>query len=130
MLFRFTLSFLILLFISSCNQQPSKNVLQGENDTKQEIDLRDGLQIVNSIRRGAGYTNSLGAEYNHRYIPITIRNKHAFPVHLELDFSPAYDYQPNPEASEIFRLVPLPKEWALVGVGISENMMEELPQPH
>lgn len=85
-----------------------------------------GLTIENGFRRGITYTDSLGIEYNLRYIPITITNDQTEPVRLQITFADTYNY-PDTHLDERFRLVPLPMEWALDGVGVNKKMMAELP---
>ena len=48
------------------------------------------------------------------------------PIHFQLDFLKEYNY-PQVNSDEKYKLIILPKEWALDGVGITENMTEKLP---
>ena len=85
-----------------------------------------GLRIDNGIYRGITYTDSLGSNYNLRYMPITITNDSTISIHLQIAFSKEYNY-PDPASDEKFKIIPLSKEWALDGVGITESMIDELP---
>lgn len=100
---------LIVLVISSCSQRTPGS----------------GLRIDNGINRGTNYTDSAGSNYSLRYIPVTITNDSTVPIKLQIAFSKEYNY-PNPDNNEKFKLIPLPKEWALEGVGVTESMIDEL----
>lgn len=91
-----------------------------------EQKLRSGLLIENKINRGINYTDALGVDYSLRYIPVTITNDSTLAIHLTIAFSNDYNY-PHTYSEEKFRLVPLPMEWALDGVGITESLINELP---
>ena len=108
--FRIVLGLLIMLIACSGNQQT----------------LKSGLLIENRINRGINYTAPQGTDYSIRYIPITITNDSTISIHVQLAFSEEYS-NPYPHIEEKFKLIPLPGEWALDGVDISENMIEELP---
>jgi hypothetical protein len=111
MVFKTLIGLLIVLIGCSSNQQTSKG----------------GLRIENGINRGTRYTDSLGTNYGITYIPITITNDSTIPMHLQIAFSNEYDF-PHPDSDEKFKLIPLPKEWALDGVEITESMINELPK--
>ena len=87
--------------------------------------MNSGLRVDNGINRGITYTDSLGNNYNLRYIPITVTNDTTVTVDLQIIFSEAYPFIKSTDA-ENFRLIPLPKEWALDGVGVTERMIDEL----
>ncbi|MBT8189325.1 MAG: hypothetical protein KJO29_02760 [Bacteroidia bacterium] len=84
-----------------------------------------GLVIDNKINRGINYTDPLGTDFSIRYIPITITNDSTISIHLQMAFLKEYNY-PHPNSHEKFRLIPLPKEWALDGVEISKSMINEI----
>jgi len=109
----------------SGNQQTSKNALQIESAPNQHLWSKSGLRIDNGINRGTGYTDSVGANYNIRNIPITITNDSIIPIHLQIAFSKEYEY-PIPFSDETFKVIPMPKEWALDGVEITDRMFNEL----
>ena len=100
-----------VLIVCSCVQQKPKS----------------GLLIDNEINRGTGYTDSLGTYYNIRYIPITITNDSTIPIHLQMTFSKEYDF-PIAYGGQKFKVIPLPKEWALDGVEITDSLIKELPK--
>ena len=109
-------SLIILMLISSCATKT--------NNTKSKMD--SGLLIENRINRGINYTNLRGDDRSIRYIPITITNDTTIPIQFQLNFSKEY-YNPKPYDEETFKLVPLPTEWALDGVDITENMIVKIP---
>ena len=110
MIFRTIVGLLIVLIGCSGNQQTSKGEPQIENDPNQHFESKSGLLIDNGINRGTGYTDSLGTDYNLRYMPITISNDSTIPIHLQIAFSKEYDY-PSAFSDEQFKVIPLPKEW-------------------
>ena len=127
MIFRTILGIFSVLIVCSCHQQPSKSGVEIENYPKQHLVPKSGLLIDNGINRGISYTDSLESNYNFRYIPITITNDSTIRIHIQIAFSKEYNY-PNPDSDEKFTLIPLPKEWALDGVGVTESMIDELPK--
>lgn len=96
-----------------------------EKSTRTEQTSNVGLLIDNGINRGINYTDSLGTNYNLRYIPITITNDSTIPIHFQLVFSKDYDY-PIAFGDQKFKVIPLPKEWGLNGVEITDSMFNEL----
>ena len=127
MKFRSIVGILIFSFAWSCAQRTSRDERTNENmDTRQTM-LKSGLTIKNKINRGINYTDPHGDDYSIRYIPISITNDSTISIHLQMGFSKEYDY-PHPDSQEKFRLILLPKEWALDGVDISESMLDELPK--
>ena len=117
----------ILLTMFSCSIQKSakENSPASENHPGKNIRAERGLLINNGINRGTGYTDSLGSKYNLRYIPVIITNDSTIPIRLQLSFSKEYEYSIN-QFEEIFQVIPLPREWALDGTGVTEKMNEEL----
>ncbi|KAA3626939.1 MAG: hypothetical protein DWQ02_20140 [Bacteroidetes bacterium] len=93
---------------------------------KQQITLKSGLLIDNSINRGINYTDPQGMDHSIRYIPITITNDSTVSIHVQIAFSKEYNY-PHPHSEQQFKLIPLPLEWARDGADISESMIDELP---
>ena len=91
------LSVLICCF---CSQRTSKNMLQTDC----------GLLIENDKNRGVNFTDSLGAKYNLRYIPITITNDSTVSIHIQIAFSSDYDY-PTAYGDQKFNVFPFPKEF-------------------
>lgn len=118
---------LLVLIGCSCAQHSSKRGIRIENDPSRHLGSKSGLRIDNGINRGTSYTDSLGNYYNLRYIPITITNDSAVPSHLHIAFSKAYAY-PIAYGDEQFKVLPLPKEWALDGVDVTDSMMHDLPK--
>ena len=94
--------------------------------------FHSGLKIENGINRGIGFTDSFGAKYNIRYIPISLFNDTSQFINLELSFSHQY---PNPSASTDngFKIVPLPSNWVRDGAEITDSLLvafkENLDQP-
>ncbi len=115
----------LLACFTRCAQVKSKSKEPLENDPKQHQGLQGSILIENDTWRGISYTDSMGSNYNLRYIPITITNDNTIPVHLQISFSKEYHY-PYPDSIERFKLVTLPKEWALEGVEVTEKMIDEL----
>lgn len=116
MIFKTMVGLLIAMIVCSCSQQTTKGGLL----------IDSGLLIDNGINRGISYTDSLGSKYNLRYIPITITNDSTISIRLRIVFSKEYNY-PHPDTNETFKLIPLPEEWALDGVGITDSMVNEIP---
>ncbi len=106
-----------LLTVYSCKQQTSKG----------PPPVHSGLLIDNGINRGTNYTDSVGIDHNLRYIPISITNDSIIPIRLQITFSKEYEF-PHPDSDEKFKVIPLPNEWALDGVGVTESMIDELPK--
>lgn len=104
------------------------NQLSSDPENRKHHVSQNGLLIVNGINRGISYTDSLGSNYSLRYIPCTITNDSTIAIHLHLAFSKKYNYRPRPDASEEFRLIHLPTEWALDGSVVTESMIEQLPK--
>ena len=83
------------------------------------------LTIENGHYRGTVVTDSLGNEYMLRYIPIKITNDNSVQAHLQLVFANEYQF-PGGNLNEKFKVIPLPTEWGLDGVDITESMREEI----
>lgn len=112
---RRNLIFLFVLIFCACDQYTSK--------AEQAIDT--GLRIENGINRGVSYTDPQGNDYNLRYIPISITNDSTIPICIELAFAEGYVYSTS-NGDENFEIIPLPREWALDGVEITDSMMNEI----
>lgn len=84
-----------------------------------------GLLIDNGMYRGTVFTDGSGATYNLRYMPITISNDSTVPIQIQLEFSKEYNF-PEPYNDKTFGVVPLPEEWGLDGVGITDSMRRDL----
>ncbi len=110
----------LVVFLASFTQCASEKSKSPEHTRK------SGLLIENKINRGINYTDPQGTDFSIRYIPITIINDSTIPINLQIAFSKEYN-NPPPNNEEKYRLIPLPKEWALDGVGISDSMIDELP---
>ena len=110
MKFRTIIGLLIVLIGCSCIQKPSKSKWQIENGPNQHLGSKSGLRIDNDPNRGVSYTDSLGAKYNLRSIPITITNDSTIPIHIQIAFSIEYDY-PTAYGDEKFNVFPFPKEF-------------------
>ena len=121
MLIKSIAGLLIVLVGCSGDQQSSNGGLTTDSGL-----FPKAIRIDNGINRGIGYTDTLGADYNLRYIPITIRNDSTISIHLQIAFSMEYNF-PHLDSNDKFKVIPLPKEWALDGVGVTEGMMDELP---
>jgi len=111
MKFRSISGLFIMLIVCSCSQQTPKS----------------GLLFNNGINRGISLTDSLGTKYNLRYIPITINNDSTVQIQLQLTFLEEFEY-PVIFGDEKFKVIPLPKEWTLDGVEITESMINEIPK--
>lgn len=119
------IGYLAVLFFYSCIQNTVTGTRQIEESTNQQSELNLGLRIENGINRGLAFTDSLGDKYAITYIPTTVINDSTFPINFQLDLLEEYNY-PQASSDEKYKLIILPKEWALDGVGITENMMEKL----
>ena len=75
----------------------------------------NSLLIENGPTHGTGYQDSLGANFNLRYIPITIKNDSSVTARIQIQFDSFYE---NPKGYEegIYRVFPLPKEWVVDGM--------------
>lgn len=118
-------NFLILLFCT-CSWQPSKKEGSRDEIANHKIALKSGLLIENKVNRGTNYTDPQGNDYSIRYIPISITNDSTVSLHVQVVFATEYNY-PHPNSDIKFRLIPLPKEWAMDGVEISESMFDAIP---
>lgn len=98
-----------------------------ENAPSQQHQSKSGLKIENTPTRGLGFTDTLGTKYGLAYITTTITNDSTIPIHLQIAFSKEYDY-PIAYGDEQFKVIPLPKEWALNGVEITDSIINELPK--
>lgn len=102
----------------------------GDKENENGSDLRlvhtNGPLIENKINRGINYMDPQGNDFNIRYIPISITNDSTISMHVQLAFSKEYHF-PHPLSEEKFKLMPLPREWALDGIGISERWIDALP---
>ena len=116
-----------MLIGCSWNQQTSGSRLQTENGLKQHHGSKSGLLIDNGINRGTGYTDALGTKVNIRYIPITITNDSTIPIRFQIAFLNEYDHTGS-YGNQNFKLIPLPKQWALDGMEITDSMMNALPK--
>lgn len=114
----------LLVAFTQCTQVTSKSALQLEHDSNQN--LRSGLKIEYKVTRGQGYTDNLGTKYSLRYIPAVITNDSTVPIHIQIAFLKEYDY-PSEYEDKQFKVFPMPKEWALDGVGISDSTYNDLP---
>ena len=125
MIFRILIGLFVLFFVNSCSEQSFPNKHVGADDLNNQIVPKNCLLIDNGINRGLNYTDSEGTDYSLRYIPITVTNDSTKQIQLQIAFSKEYSY-PNPDTDE-FKLIPLPKKWALEGIGVTDSMMDELP---
>lgn len=116
---------LIVMIVCSCAQQPSKNGQQTETAPNQHFKSKTGLKIEYKPNRGTGYTDTLGTKYNLRYIPITITNDSTIQIQIQFAFSNEYDY-PSAFGDEQYKVFPMPKEWGLDGVEITDSLINEL----
>ena len=107
-------------------QRTSSSRPQAENSPDLQRASKSGLLIENRINRGISYTDPQGRDFSIRYIPITITNDTTTTIEIKIAFAKEY-HHPQPGSDEKFKLIPLPSEWARDGVGISEDMMDELP---
>lgn len=87
--------------------------------------LKNGVLIENRINRGINYEDPNGEQYNIRFIPITITNDSTIPINIQIEFLKEY-YNHQSNIKEKFKLIPMPREWALDGIDITEKMMDEL----
>ena len=117
MKFRLSLWTLILLITCACHSDSVKN--------KQKNKLTTILSIENGHYRGIVYENSLGKEFTLRYIPIKLINNHSDRIQVELIFEDEYQY-PGGDKDEKFKIIPMPKDWGLDGVGPSDIMKENI----
>ena len=115
----------MVLWVCSCIQNPWKNGMQTDNNSDQFLEAKSGLLIENKINRGINYTDPQGIDYSIRYIPISITNDSTISIEVQITFSKEYNY-PYPYNEERFKLIPLPREWAMDDTDISESMTNEI----
>jgi hypothetical protein len=114
------------LIICACIQQSSTSEPRIANESLQQLAATPGLRIHNGINRGTDYTDSQGTKYNLRYIPITITNESTRPIHFQIAFEKEYDYPRRFRIDEPFNVFPMPEEWGMDGVEITDEMINEL----
>lgn len=120
-------SFLLLIAaLISCGISTTEENEANSNPENQTLNS-NALKIENGFRRGIGFSDSTGAEFNLRYIPITLSSDTSIPIKVILDFQSEYVHEPRPGLEEKFRLVALPEKWALDGIGVDEEMLSLLP---
>jgi len=126
MKFETIIGFIIVMFLSSCLQRTTSKDIN-EVASNKTVKFKSGLTIENGINRGTGYKDSLGIDYNIRYIPITITNDSTLSVKLDINFSKKYT---NPLASsdDDFNIMPMAREWAVDGGEITDNMFVHLKE--
>ncbi|MDX1479526.1 MAG: hypothetical protein R3301_17555 [Saprospiraceae bacterium] len=112
----------LFLIMSGCSgkQHPADN---GQPVDHELPPLAIG--IVNGVNRGTSYTDASGVEYNLRYIPVTLTNDSIVPVRVRIAFSKEYAY-PGTIDPDKFHIIPLPREWALEGSGVTDSMKNAL----
>jgi hypothetical protein len=117
---------IIVMFLSSCVQRTTRKDTN-EIAANRTAEFKSGLTIKNGINRGTGYRDSLGVDYNVRYIPITITNDSTLPIKLDINFLKKYT---NPLASSDndFKIMPMAREWAVDGGEITDNMFVDLKE--
>jgi hypothetical protein len=123
MKFRPITELIIIMIFCSCAQCGSRS----ESTNSQQDNFKNGLKIENGINRGTNYTDSLGTPYSIRNIPIKIMNDTTFPIQVQISFSKKYNY-PSTISNEMFKLIPLPKEWAANHSEITEHMINIVPK--
>ena len=118
---------LIIMAFGSCAQNASKNANLNERSNSRPVKPNNGIKIENGINRGAIYTDSLGIPYSIRNIPITIINDTTLPIQIEISFAKEFKYPQN-ISSEMFKLIPLPAEWAADHSEITKHMLNLIPK--
>lgn len=76
--------------------------------------------------RGITYKSPNEVIYNLRYLPLRVINDTTVSLELEIGFEKDYIY-PN-SCNSTFKIIPLPREWALDGKGVTDSMFNELPK--
>lgn len=119
----------IIVTLVGCtgNRQATNDQRINNTDAQKEVNFKSGLMIENGINRGTDYTDSSGRIFNIRYIPVSITNESSNSILVEIDFLNEYD---NPVVSGCpqFNVIPMPLEWGMNGVEITEDMMGEIPE--
>lgn len=116
------IGFIVLVF-SSCIQKTSSKQ-SDEISELRNMKFKSGLVIDNGINRGTGYKDSLGTNYNIRYIPIKIKNDSSLSIKLHINFLKDYT---NPFSNDnYFNIIPMKREWVVDGGEITDNMFVEL----
>lgn len=123
---KITLGILVMLVFFSCTERTPKNKTAELHADLQEIKINSGITIENKPNRGTFFHDSLGVKYGITYIPVTIKNDSTIPLKVRIDFSKDYSF-PQPNSNEKFKLLPLPKVWALDGINITNQMLDQLP---
>ncbi len=117
----------MMLIACSCLPQKSVGRYQIESGPDQLGALENALRIENGINRGTSFTDAMGIDYNIRYIPIKIVNDGVIPIDFQIGFTKGYNY-PRTIEEEQFKVIPLPKEWAMDGMEITKNMFNDIPK--
>jgi hypothetical protein len=111
--------------VTFCVQRTPKSKHMNEHVDDKRVKFKSGLTIENGINRGTGYTDSLGTDYNIRYIPITITNDSTISVQLQINFSKEYS-NPLASSNHDFNIISMEREWAVNGGKITDSMFIEL----
>lgn len=113
----------IVIIFFSCAKKTSNKPFD-ENSQQKRMKLISGLTINNGINRGTAYQDSLGTDYNIRYIPVKIKNDNNLSIKLHINFLKEYTIRLAGDNS--FNIMPMKREWVIDGGEITDNMFVEL----
>ncbi|MDH3245227.1 MAG: hypothetical protein OEM26_11470 [Saprospiraceae bacterium] len=116
MMLRSILGLSVVLIFCSC--QNSKII-------NQKAGPKSGLRIESTPTRGLAFTDVQGMKYGLVYITTAMTNDTVIPIQIRIAFSKEYDY-PITYGDEQFKVLLLPKVFALDGVEISDSLLQEL----
>lgn len=126
MAFKYLFGLLFVLGLYSCSDDPPEEHRQdryfGSYSKKYSR-----IVIENGPRQGFQYFDSLGTQYNYRYITTTITNDSLVPIHLTISFSKEYNYlrSNNILKSKVFLL---PRQLTPKRQQFDNSMSKELKQ--
>lgn len=126
MAIKYLFKLLFVLGVCSC----SNNLPKEHKDEKyfgNYYEKRFGISIENGQRQGFQYFDSMGVEYNYRYITTTITNDSLIPIRLLISFSKEYNYLRSNSSlkSKVFLL---PRELTPYRQHFDNSMSKELKQ--
>lgn len=122
---RMVLGLFLILILCSCKQRRLTDDPFNSNFNKDRSKNLSGLLIENGINRGIMYTDSLGTNYNIRYIPITLTNDSTLPIRVQIKFLKEYTNSLT-ATGEKFNIIPMASEWAMNGAEITNKMRIDL----
>ena len=125
MILRAITGLIVLVHVSSCTWQTSIKGQSPEADPLVQGHTGTGLKIEYKPTRGQNYTDPNGDVYQLRHIPTSIENDSTVPIHVQINLQEEYENPPLSNHRQ-FRAFPMPAEWAMDGIQVSDKMLLEL----